>query len=157
MTNNRLEEIRARRAKLSQIVYTGCTNKDDYAFTVNAPADIDYLLQLLDARSAVAADADARAVAEQWIDNTSAGVRSVMLNMYLDDLAQRITVYANQRGDERWREGVEAAAKIARHRAACHGVFSDFASDSAAQATATVIADDIEALLNQPADKSAGE
>ena len=58
----RVEQIRERRAGLSQIVYTGCTNKADYEFTVNAPADIDFLLSLVKEQESASASVMAKEI-----------------------------------------------------------------------------------------------
>ena len=95
MTNNRLEEIRARHYERRGTQYG---------------ADMAYLLQLLDARPAVAA----------LVDDMSMGIAVDYERRFTDAvnnagkyrpeqtvaLAQRITTYANQRAEQAWREGV---------------------------------------------------
>lgn len=61
----RVKQIRARRSRLSQIVYTGCVSKADYQFAVNAPADMDFLLSLL--------DSDSQAAGERWLTCAKCG------------------------------------------------------------------------------------
>lgn len=95
---NRLDEIRRWLRIQTSMEEVAAKNRISLGESKNEArlrGHIQYLLQLLDARPAVAGDA--RELVEKWTNETcSTGVMSVMLNMYLDDLAQRITTHANQ-------------------------------------------------------------
>lgn len=87
MTNNRLDEIR--RWKSSYTAY----HSDPAVALQRAFRYIDHMLQLLDARPAVAEG------------------KTLPFSEALDMIAQRITAYANQR----YREGVTDSIQQARH------------------------------------------
>lgn len=152
MDNNRLGEIRAIQNRLSEL--TGLCGDHSCVFgppkgmgrnggcrcEVKRNPKVQMAIQLqrrlitllLDARPAVAADA--RELVEQWRKD----VWERDPRERNDELIQRITTYASQRGEQRWREAVEDVADCGGgiHCRTCENV---------------------NAILNQPADKSAGE
>lgn len=114
MTNNRLEEIRARNRE--SLASTGSISLYTHPSAVR---DIEYLLSLLDARPTVAADA--RELATEIMNQIAVGAWQFCSREWnIENCAQRITAYVNQRGEQQWREGVEAASAVARQWADSH-------------------------------------
>lgn len=94
--------------------------------------------------------ADARELVDRCAVNTerSEANERVFVTAAYDTLVERITDYANQRGEQRYREGIEAALT------AMTWPYSD--GDGLRNVDPRAIEQARALLLNQPADKSGG-